>query len=160
MAHESVSFLAHREHREDYVDDELTRLIKSDSTGPLGCLALASTLSRIGSPAAGHFADRGLSCLRAADFRADCRLLFEGDSGLAKTVANMAEVLRTMPPSELAALVKALPASEATLLRESAEALRATPKAPLAATLAPALDRYWDESLRAAVRSKLRSLAD
>jgi hypothetical protein len=157
MAHESVSFLAHRE---DYVDAELTRLIKSDSTGPLGCLALASVLSRIGSPAAGRFADRGLSCLRAADFRADCRLLFEGDSGLAKTVANMAEVLRTMPPGELNALVKALPASEARLLRECAEALRATPKGPMATTLAPALDRYWDESLRASVRSKLRSLVN
>jgi hypothetical protein len=105
----------------------LNRLLSSDSTGPVGRLTLAAGLSRMNSPATQVVAASGLTHLRSADFRADCRLLFEGDSGLAKTVANMAEILRILPPSQLAALSKALPAPEGQLLKECAEAVRAQP---------------------------------
>jgi hypothetical protein len=156
MGRESVLLLANQG---TYVDAELNRLLSSDSTGPVGRLTLAAGLSRMNSPATQVVAASGLTHLRSADFRADCRLLFEGDSGLAKTVANMAEILRILPPSQLAALSKALPAPEGQLLKECAEAVRAQPKSPLAATLAPALTHYWEQSLHDRVRSKLLELA-
>jgi hypothetical protein len=157
MARESVLLLGSQG---AYVDAELTRLINSEATGPLGCLALSAGLSRMGSPAAKEFATRGLTRLGVAGFRADYRLLFEGDTGLAKTAANMAEILRTMPSDQLAALVKTLPPPEARLVRESADALRAQPKAPLESTLGPALDHYWEQSLRRHVRTRLLDLAN
>lgn len=157
MARESVLLLGSQG---AYIDAELTRLINSESTGPLGCLALSAGLSRMGSPAAKEFATRGLTRLGAAGFKADYRLLFEGDTGLVKTVANMAEVLRTLPPEQLAALVKTLPPTEAKFVRECAQALQAQPKAPLPAVLGPALDQYWEQSLRSQVRAKLLDLAN
>jgi hypothetical protein len=57
-----------------YADAELDRLVKSESTGPLGCLALASALVQIHSPAAQTVAMRGMTRLTRADFRADCPL--------------------------------------------------------------------------------------
>jgi hypothetical protein len=157
MARESVLVLANQG---TYTETELTRILGSDSTGPVGRLAVAAALSRLGFPSAKAFAASGLTRLAAADFRTDCRLLLEGHSGLAKAVANLAEALRTMPPEQLAALEKALPPPEAALVQECARALRAQPKDPLMTSLAPALDHYWEQILRGRVRSKLLELAN
>ena len=87
-----------------------------------------------------------------------CDLFLRGDSGLARTFAKLAEVLRTVPEDELAALAAVLPETEASLLRESAAALRAHPDGLPAAVLAPAIGKYWQETLRARVREALRPL--
>jgi len=61
--------------------------------------------------------------------------------------------------AEVAALAATLPEAEATLIRESAKALRTQPEASLDSALSPALAKYWSQSLRAKVRSALQDLA-
>jgi hypothetical protein len=142
-----------------YADGELERISRSEDTGPVGSLVTAWLLGQV-NPAAGRtFATRGLTRLSATDFKADCRLFLEGDSGLARTFAKLAASLRKMPESEVEALAANLPLEEATLLRDSAKALRASPNETLVKVLSPALDRYWDTSLRAIVRAKLLKLS-
>ena len=141
-----------------YTDVELERLYSSDDTGPIGCLMIARLLRTLESPTSSKFAVQGLVRLDREDFLKDCDLFLRGDSGLARTFAKLAEVLRTLPEDELAALVAVLPETEASLLRESAAALRAHPDGLPAAVLAPAIGKYWQETLRARVREALRQL--
>ncbi len=152
LARETTFMLASRG---EYADAELNRLMKSEDTGPLGYLAMAQGLAWLGSPGAKGVATHGLTHLTTAEFEADCRLLFVGDSALARLFANLAAAVRDLPREELAALAKALPPAEAALLTSSAEALRANPKGDLASTLTPVLNRYWEQALRSHVRSRL-----
>lgn len=156
VARESVFVLAQQA---TYTDAELTRLYESDDTGPLGCLVIAELLTRVNSPAARTFAGRGLTRLSAAGFRNDCRLFLEGKSGLARVFANMTIALREMPPEEVEALAAALPTDEAGFLKDCAHALRAAPAQPLPESLGPALDKYWDKSLRAQIEAALLKLS-
>ncbi len=156
IARESVFVLAHQG---IYADAELKRLYQSEDTGPVGCLLIAEVLARMNSPAARTFAIGGLVRLSAADFRHDCRLLLQGNSGLARAVSNMMKTLRDMPSEEVNALAAALPSAEAGLLKDCAQALRSAPTQPLPENLAPALNAYWEKSLRAQVRGALLKLS-
>ena len=141
-----------------YTDVELDRLYRSEDTGPVGCLVIANLLSAAGVPAAQTFASQGSMRLGADGFLRDCNLFLRGQSGLAHSFDRTAEALRNLPEEELAALVAILPGPEADLLRESGAALRARPDAAPATVLAPALGKYWEQSLRAKVRESLRQL--
>jgi hypothetical protein len=141
-----------------YTGAELNRLYESEETGPIGCLVLAKLLAKLNSPAARTFAARGLTRLTAADFQRDCDLLLEGDSRLARTFANVAALLREMPEEEVEGLAAALPENETALLKESVQALRASPKAPLTEAIGPAIEKYWSDSLRAHVRAALQEI--
>jgi hypothetical protein len=141
-----------------YTDVELERLYNSKDTGPIGCLVLSRLLAAANSPAAKGFAMQGLMRLDSQDFLRDCKLFLEGESGLARTFAKVAEALRNLPADELAALATTLPSDEATLLRESATALRAHPEAKPDAVLSPIIARYWQDSLRTKVRAALYQL--
>ncbi len=141
-----------------YTDAELDRLYNSEDTGPIGCLALAHLLSAAGSPAAKTFALQGVMRLGTADFLRDCNLFLRGESGLARGFAKTTDALRGLSEDEVAGLTAALPEAEATLLRECAAALRAKPESPADSVLAPALGKYWEESLRAKVRAALYRL--
>ena len=142
-----------------YTDAELDRLYKSDDIGPIGWLAISRLLGMAGSSASRDFALQGLIRLGSGDFLQDCDLFLRGDMGMARGFAKLAEVLRTLPDDELAALVAVLPDAEATLVREAAAALRAHPEASPATALTPALEKYWQETLRAKVRESLRQLS-
>jgi hypothetical protein len=156
LARESVLVLASKG---AFVDAELERLARSEDTGPLGSLAVAYLLGQI-NPAAGRsFATRGLTRLSATDFKADCRLFFEGNSQLAKIFTNIAASVGKMPENEVEALAANLPSEEATWLRDSARALRQTPDQPVLKVLSPALETYWNTSLRAVIRSQLLKLS-
>jgi hypothetical protein len=141
-----------------YTDAEMERLYNSEDTGPIGCLVLGRLLSAAGSPAAKTFALQGVMRLGEDAFLRDCNLFLHGESGLARSFARLAAVLRTLPEDELAALTAILPAPEANLVRASAAALRATPDARLDTVLAPAFAQYWEDSLRAKVRAALYRL--
>ncbi len=156
LARESVFLLAHQH---TYTGAELERLHGAEGTGPMGCLVIGEVLARMGLPAAKAFGFKGLTLLSANDFLSDCRLFLEGESGLARTFSNMAVVLRDMPPEEVDALAAMLPTEEAGFLRNCAQALRAAPALPLSASLRPALEKYWNQSLRARVRTALRNLS-
>ena len=156
LARESVLVLASKG---VFAEGELERLSRSEDTGPLGSLATAYLLGQINPPAGRTFATRGLTRLSATDFKADCRLILEGDSGLARAFARMAASVGKMSEKEVEALAANLPAEEATLLRDSARALRQSPDHPLLKVLSPALETYWDTSLRAIIRAKLLKLS-
>jgi hypothetical protein len=156
IARESVFLLANQT---TYTDSELQRLYQSEDTGPMGCLVIAELLARLNSPSAKTFAIGGLTRLGPAHFRNECRVLLEGQSGLARAFSNMASVLREMPSEELEALAAVLPADEATFLKECDRDLRSAPNEPLSASLRPALDAYWESSLRARVRQLLLKLS-
>jgi hypothetical protein len=142
-----------------YTDVELDRLHKSDDIGPIGWLAISRLLGMAGSSASRDFALEGLIRLGSGDFLRDCNLFLSGDSGLARSFAKLAGVLRTMPDDELAALIAVLPEAEAKLVREASAALRTHPEAAPASVLTPALENYWQENLRARVRDSLRQLS-
>jgi hypothetical protein len=138
-----------------YTEQELNRLYGAESTGPIGCLALAEVLAKMGSPAARAFAVQGATRLSARDFLRDCDLLLQGDSGLARSFARFAGALGALPADELIALQKLLPPAEGKLLRDAAAALTANPNGKLNEVLAPALSTYWEQSLRVRVRTEL-----
>jgi hypothetical protein len=142
-----------------YTGDELGRLKDSADTGPIGCLAIAGVLAIVHSPAAKDFAGQGLTRLSDQDFLRDCNLFLRGESGLARNFTKLVQGLRTLPADELTALVAVLPEAEANLLRESADALRASPEAAPAEVLTPAISKYWQQSLRTKVQEPLRQLA-
>ena len=141
-----------------FTDVELQRLYTDEETGPIGCLAVASLFGKPGSPLAKTFAMEGLLRMGPRDFLRDCNLLLRGESGLARSVGKTLEALRNLPEDEVAALAAVLPEAEANLLRESAAGLRATPNGAPANVLAPALGKYWEESLRVKVRRALQKL--
>jgi hypothetical protein len=156
LARESVLVLASQG---VYAEGELDRLSRSEDTGPIGSLVTASLLGRM-NPAAGRtFATRGLTRLSVTDFKADCRLFLEGNSGLAEGFAKIAAALGKMPEKEVEALAANLPPEEATWLRDSAKALRHSPDQPLLNVLSPALETYWNTKLRAVIRAKLLKLS-
>jgi len=156
IARESVFLLANRA---TYTDSELQRLYESEDTGPMGCLVIADLLAKLNSPSAKTFAIGGLTRLGSAHFRNECRVLLEGQSGLARAFSNMTSVLREMPAEELEALAAVLPADESTFLKDCARDLRSAPNEPISASLRPALDAYWESSLRAQVRQLLLKLS-
>jgi ankyrin repeat protein len=141
-----------------YTDVELDRLYNSEDTGPIGCLLIARLLATAGSPMAKSFALQGLMRLGTQDFLRDCGLFLRGESGLSRSLAGMAEALRTLPENELAALVAVLPEAGANMVRESAAALREKPDAPPATVLSPIIGKYWEGTLQAKVRQALRQL--
>lgn len=141
-----------------YTDPELQRLYQDEETGPIGCLVIASAFGKAGSPVSKTFAMEGLLRMGQRDFLRDCNLLLRGESGLARSFGRTVEALRNLPEDEVAALAAVLPEAEANLLRESAAALRAAADGPPASVLAPALGKYWEESLRGKVRRALQKL--
>jgi len=155
LARESVLVLASKG---VFVEGELDRLSRSEDTGPLGSLVTAYLVGKVNPSAGRAFATRGLTRLSVTDFNADCRLFLEGDSGLARTFANIAANLRKMPEDEFEALVATLPPGEAAFLRDAAKALRQSPDQPLSKVLSPGLETYWNTSLRKIIRAKLLKL--
>jgi hypothetical protein len=141
-----------------YTGAELERLCNSDETGPIGFLAIAHLLAKVDPETAKQIALQGLTRLSGQAFLTDCNLFLRGDSGLARSFAQLAQTLRTIPDADLAALVIVLPENEATLLREAAAALRTQPDAPLDSALSPAISKYWAQRLRAEVRASLSDL--
>jgi hypothetical protein len=156
IARESVFVLANQT---TYTESELQRIYESEDTGPIGCLVIAELLAKLNSSSAGTFAIGGLTRLGSAHFQNECRVLLEGQSGLARAFSNMASALREMPVEELEALAALLPPDESTFLKDCARNLRAAPNEPLSTSLRSALDAYWENSLRARVRQLLLKLS-
>jgi hypothetical protein len=142
-----------------YTSSELERLCKSEETGPIGFLVIAQSLANVDPETAKNIALDGLTRLSAQDFRRDCNLFLRGESGLARSFSRLARALRALPDAELTALANVLPENYATLLRESAAALRTQPDAQLDLVLSPAISKYWDQCLRTEVRTCLFELA-
>jgi hypothetical protein len=156
LARESVLVLASKG---VYAEGELERLSRSEETGPLGSLATAYLLGQVNPPAGRTFATRGLTRLSVADFKADCRLFLEGDTGLARAFARITAALAKMPESEVEALAANLPPEEAAMVKNAATALRQAQGQPLLEVLSPALETYWKTKLRGIIRAKLLNLS-
>ncbi len=155
VAHEAL-FVANGQGK--YTEVELRRLYDSDQTGPIGYLTIAQLLTYIKSPEARLFATRGLTRLAAGDFRKDWQLLIEGDSRLGRSLQQLAVALGALEEDDVEALTGILPSEAATLVRDSARALRANKTRPVAEILDPFLSEYWDNALKQKVRARLRAI--
>ena len=142
---------------------EVRRLYEDDRLGPVSCFAVASVfrllgMSQIGQP----FARKGLAGMTPADFRKDAAVLFSQEGGVGRTIARLAGAIGGAGDAAASEAIEPLAAQlgprEAALLRESAELLKAAPDKPLVEVLAPALDEYWQASLRERVQQALVSL--
>lgn len=144
-----------------YTLQELGRIFKSDRTGPVGFLATAKLLQLAHDASnARAFAARGLERLSAADFRKDYRILFEGDSLLARGGGKAADLLRTLDVAAIESLTAPLAPADGELVRRCAKLLREDPKRPPLEALTPALDDYWDKALKSKVEAELKALLD
>lgn len=141
-----------------YTDAELQRLYESRQTGPIGYLTLARLLAHIQSPTARPFAIRGLTRLSAENFRQDWQLVLQGDSVLAQVVQGFISALAELQEDEVQALAAVLPREAGRLLLHGARTVRENQGRPLPETVAPILERYWDESLRAVIQAQLREV--
>jgi hypothetical protein len=137
----------------------LSAIYQSPQSGPLAFWATASLLKRFNIEAFRSFANGGLTRLTAADFRNDYRMLLEGDSALTQCLANLADTLRDLGDTEREGLAIILPPPECELLRRCIRDLRSDKGQPLVSVLAPALDAYWDQTLKGRIRSALLGLA-
>jgi hypothetical protein len=144
--------------RDAYTMAELKRIYESKETGPIGCLTTARLLSFVKSPLAHTFATGGLERLSADDFHSDWRLVFEVESVLTECLARMAEAFGDLNDEDIEALVAVLPPEHAAFVRDSARLLRKGKGRPLGAVLRPALDEYWEKTLKKKIETALKKL--
>lgn len=144
--------------KDTYTMVELKRIYESKETGPIGCLTTGKLLSSVKPPLAQAFATRGLERLSADDFRSDWRLAFEGKPVLKQCLVRTAEALRDLNDEDIEALVAVLPSEHATFVRDSIQLLRKGKDKPLGAVLRPALDEYWEKTLKKKVEAALKKL--
>jgi hypothetical protein len=142
-----------------YSAEALQQIYESDDTGPLGYLATAELLHRLGAPTAKLFAARGLAELSETAFARDAKLLFNEDTLVGQSLISLAETLRDMGDADLEYLASLMPPARAELIRQSVALMRAAKGRPTDEVLAPALGAYWRSELRIEVAAALGSLA-
>ena len=71
---------------------------------------------------------------------------------------NLVDTLRDLDDAQIESLAGILPAPARDLLHRCVRDLRAAKGQPLLSTLAPALDAYWDPSLKQRIRTALIAL--
>jgi ankyrin repeat protein len=144
--------------KDAYTMAELKRIYESKETGPIGCLTTSKLLSLVKSPLAKAFADRGLERLSADDFRSDWRLAFEGESVLAQCLVRTAEAFSDLTDEDIDALVAVLPPEHTAFIRDSARLLREGKDKSLGEVLRPAMDEYWEKTLKKKIEAALKKL--
>jgi hypothetical protein len=141
-----------------YTGQVLDSIYQSPQSGPLALWATASLLHRFHLPTFRLFASRSLLRLSAADFQNDYRVLLVSNSVLTQCLVNLADTLRDLDDAQIEPLASILPPPERDLLRRCVRDLRAAQGQPLLSTLSPALDAYWDQSLKQRIRTALIAL--
>jgi hypothetical protein len=142
-----------------FTERELQRIYESDDVGPLGYWTTAQLLRLTSSSAAQAFAARGLKRLSVEDFRKDCRLFLERESGLSQSISNLCQAVRNLQPFEVEALAAVLPADAGELLIRGARLLQRRREEPVNTLILPLLEEYWKKGLRATLETSLQRLA-
>lgn len=140
-----------------YADPELTRLLESPQTGPIGCLAAAGLLAQAGNEAgAARFAERGLQRLSAEDFRRDAALLLDIADNYTRRAGRPLAALTTLPADELAALMSLLQPSTRGFLVRAIAAVKTQPDRGLREVLEPLLADWWQGGLQKEIEALLQ----
>ena len=152
--------LLYRNHQ-DFLLPDLTEMHHSGDAGPIGCLVTAWMLQggrdNLLSKA---MAAQGLLRLSDEAFRSDCRLFLDEHYVAGQFIARLAATLGNLDEPELDAVMALMPAGRADFIRDCARRVHAAPKGqPLFATLAPALDAYWEKEGKQNVADELKKLA-
>lgn len=141
-----------------YAEPELTRIFESPATGPVGHLAGAWLLARLGDRgASAQFAQRGLQRLNREDFQRDAALLLDVADDYLRKSRKPLETFTALAPEELAALAQLLPPSARGFLVRSVAALKLQPDKRLRAVLEPLLADWWRHGLEAELERALRA---
>ena len=141
-----------------YADPELTRIFESPATGPVGHLAGALLLARIGNRnGSAQFAQRGLHRLNREDFQRDAALLLGIADSYVRKSRKPLETFTSLAPDELAALLQLLPLPTRAFLVRSIAALKLQPEKSLRAVLEPLLAEWWRSGLEADLERALRA---
>ena len=105
------------------------------------------------------FAAEGSLRLTRVGFHRDCRALLEGDGILAECLRNLLAALGTLSDEEIEAMATLLPAEDTTFFRMAARAVRQSKSEVTFALLHPALDQWWDSSLRVRLSKSFRRMS-
>ena len=142
-----------------YTAPALEHIYAAADTGPLGYWAAAQLLAQAHQPAlAATFSARGLERLSTADFRRDCRVLWDDKSILGQCLGNFATALRDVREEDWRGVAGSLPPYVAAFLQDAARCSREAKGQSSREALAPALDALWENGLRQEVAAALREL--
>jgi len=143
-----------------YLGHELVKLYHSEEIGPIACLAAAAFLGPVSQGRAHVLARKGLERLTAADFRKDLAPLRPSPGNrLAEFATRVLRGLRGLEDREIDAVALVLGPKDGAYFARSVRALeKAKDDAPPLDVLAPILDDYWNEVLRAQVEAALRRM--
>jgi thiol-disulfide isomerase/thioredoxin len=142
--------------RTEHQTAAFTRLAASDNPGPIGCFAALHALPVTKRDWQAAICDLGLRRMTTNDFGRDYRMLLDPESALTHSLANLTRELGTLTPPEVEAIAEFLPPAGAVLLRDLAAAARITNNVPVADAIGPALDRWWETTVRGSVEAEFR----
>lgn len=140
----------------DHVDPQFNRLLADQRLGPLASLALGR---EVGNPkAARHLGITGLLHADSGSFLEDAGPFMNERVVVGQMTASLTRSLGGLEKPELEALASLLDESQASILREAARSVRQGESSSVAELLTPALRKWWDASLKEALKAELRKL--
>ena len=102
------------------------------------------------------FPEPGSRRLATKDLRRDYKMLLDFASVMTRCLANLARELGTLTKPEVEALAELFPPDGAALLREMAWASGKATDLPVADAVGPALDRWWETTVRQSFEADFR----
>jgi tetratricopeptide (TPR) repeat protein len=127
-----------------YSQAELSKLLSSETVGPVGFLATAYMLGRTAPKLARTFAERGLARLNLAAFQQDYRLLLRTNSVVGDLAANALGLLSDVNEQKFETLLASLAPDEAAFLRQVRRLLAQSKGQPPGDAIWPAFAQHWD----------------
>lgn len=141
-----------------YTDKEMERIYQSRSTGPIACLTAASLLKQVNPDASRNFAIAGLARLSHGFFLRDCAAFLDTDAAVGQMARRTLEAISKLDEKDAAALGAALGPEGSELVTSLRRLYRGRKNEPVTEALAPALEVYWDKTLKEKVARSLRGL--
>ncbi|HJT34169.1 MAG TPA: hypothetical protein VJ783_19130 [Pirellulales bacterium] len=157
LSRASVFYLAGRDAE---ARDELTRVDRSDRTGPLGYLACTLASLVIEPALTRQIAAHGLEKTAISNFRRDYLLLLESRGDWVPSALAGIKQLSRLERRQIESAVGVLPKPLSEFVADWAGRLQELPDAPTDVVLAGLLDDYWESGLRLRVRLALVWLSE
>lgn len=147
--------------KQELASESFKKLLESPSTGPIGCLTIATAMTFLNPAQRRDFAVEGLSRLNLRSFRRDYQVLLHEDAPISKVAVRYVELLRDMPPDELRQLVRYLADGQADSPIEQALLRLVQDKdQPPRDALIKFLDELWEPVLMPKVKQRLEALVE
>jgi hypothetical protein len=142
--------------RTEHTPAALARLAASEDLGPIGCYAALHALLWAHQDSWAIFPEPGLRRLATKDLRRDYEMLLDSASVMTRCLAHLARELGTLTKPEVEALAELFPPDGAALLRQMAWASGKAKDLPVADAVGPALDRWWETTVRQSFEADFR----